>query len=127
MKKMYIFLILLMFVFTSCSSNKKNEILKQLSIDNIKSITVSTQMTDKKQDIVLKKEQWEDLLSRLNNIYLNKTKMEKKNGWQYLFKIEKNDNTTVLISFMENNVTIGNTVYTTDNYNSDDFLYLFKK
>lgn len=121
------FIISILLVVSACSkSNDTNEITKILSEKNIVEIKVSTQMTSKKQDVVLNEEYWGKLLDKFNSFSLKQIDEEKKNGWQYLFKIEQKEDVVTLISFMEDRVTIDGTVYEVEGYNSNDFLYLFE-
>ena len=60
-----------------------------IKIDGIEQITVSTQTTGQKQDVIIEKEKYEDLISKLNSYSLKEITDEKYKGWQYLIKIEK--------------------------------------
>ena len=60
-----------------------------IKIDGIEQITVSTQTTGQKQDVIIEKEKYEDLISKLNSYSLKEITDEKDKGWQYLIKIEK--------------------------------------
>ena len=93
---------------------------------DVKQITVSTQTTEQKQDTLVENEKVDDLIKKLNSYSIRELKAEKEKGWQYLFKIEKKEDEVILISFMEDRVTIDETVYEVEDYNSNDFSYLFK-
>ena len=69
------------------SNNLGDEKSMNLKIDGIEQITVSTQTTGQKQDVIIEKEKFEDLISKLNSYSLKEITDEK--GWQYLIKIEK--------------------------------------
>lgn len=128
MKKHYLILltVIMTLLLISCASeNTKNEIGENIELNKITKITVSTQMTEPKQDVVLKEEKWKELVNKLNAFSLTETSQEKQKGWQYLFKIEQDGNIT-LISFSDNKVTVGETVYEVKNYDPNEFLYLFE-
>lgn len=128
MKKHYLILltVIMTLLLISCASeNTKNEIGENIELNKITKITVSTQMTESKQDVVLKEEKWKELVNKLNAFSLTETSQEKQKGWQYLFKIEQDGNIT-LISFSDNKVTVGETVYEVKNYDPNEFLYLFE-
>lgn len=93
---------------------------------DVKQITVSTQTTEQKQDTLVENEKVDGLIKKLNSYSIRELKAEKEKGWQYLFKIEKKEDEVILISFMEDRVTIDETVYEVEDYNSNDFSYLFK-
>ena len=48
------------------SNNLGDEKSMNLKIDGIEQITVSTQTTGQKQDVIIEKEKFEDLISKLN-------------------------------------------------------------
>lgn len=117
----------LLLVISACSkSNDANEITKTVNEKNIIEVTVSTQMTTQKQDIVLNENDWGKLLDKLSSYSLKRVDDEKKNGWEYLFKIKQKDDVITLISFMENQVIVNGTVYEVKDYDKEDFLYLFE-
>lgn len=130
MKKYFGLVIVLVFtiLLVSCASEKsENEgVSMDIDLEHVEKITVSTQMTDPKQEIALKKEEWEDLIDKLNALSLEQTTDEMKKGWQYMFKIDQKGDVTTLVSFMEDKVIIDETIYRVKDYNSDDFLYLFE-
>ena len=103
------------------SNNLGDEKSMNLKIDGIEQITVSTQTTGQKQDVIIEKEKFEDLISKLNSYSLKEITDEKDKGWQYLIKIE-----ITLISFMDNKVKVNDIVYEVRDYNIDDFSYLFE-
>lgn len=49
------------------SNNLGDEKSMNLKIDGIEQITVSTQTTGQKQDVIIEKEKFEDLISKLNS------------------------------------------------------------
>ncbi|MBQ7245542.1 MAG: hypothetical protein IJS33_01305 [Firmicutes bacterium] len=121
------FLVSLLLVVSACSkSNAANEITKIVNEKNIIDITVSTQMTTQKQDIVLNENDWGKLLDKLSSYSLNRVDDENENGWEYLFEIKQKDDVITLISFMGNRVIVNGTVYEVKDYNKEDFLYLFE-
>ena len=71
------------------SNNLGDEKSMNIKIDGIEQITVSTQTTGQKQDVIIEKEKFEDLISKLNSYSLKEITDEKDKGWQYLIKIEK--------------------------------------
>ena len=97
-----------------------------IKIDGIEQITVSTQTTGQKQDVIIEKEKYEDLISKLNSYSLKEITDEKYKGWQYLIKIEKKGGEIILICFMDNKVKVNDIVYEVRDYNIDDFSYLFE-
>lgn len=48
-----------------------------IKIDGIEQITVSTQTTGQKQDVIIEKEKFEDLISKLNSYSLKEITDEK--------------------------------------------------
>jgi len=52
------------------SNNLGDEKSMNLKIDGIEQITVSTQTTGQKQDVIIEKEKFEDLISKLNSYLL---------------------------------------------------------
>ena len=104
------------------SNNLGDEKSMNLKIDGIEQITVSTQTTGQKQDVIIEKEKFEDLISKLNSYSLKEITDEKDKGWQYLIK----GGEITLISFMDNKVKVNDIVYEVRDYNIDDFSYLFE-
>ena len=77
-------------LLVGCISNDLgDEKSMNIKIDGIEQITVSTQTTGQKQDVIIEKEKYEDLISKLNSYSLKEITDEKYKGWQYLIKIEK--------------------------------------
>lgn len=104
----------------------QNAIIQALYYEKIIAITASTQMTAPKHDIVLNKSDWGKLLDKLTTYSLNPIgEAEDENGWEYRFKIEQEDDITV-IAFMKDRVVVDGIVYEVEDYNSGDFLYLFE-
>ena len=131
MKKQILLLIMaavIAILLAGCMSEKAGNDGKSMNIDlkQVESITVSTQMTDPKQDVEVAGEDVKAVINKLNSYVLEPTAGEAKNGWQYLFKIEQKSGAVTLVSFMEDRVTIDESVYKVEGYNSSDFLYLFE-
>lgn len=130
MKKYFLMTFLLVSVILSvgCVSDKTEEEATSMGIylEQVEQITVSTQMTNPKQDIVLENKDWKDCVNKLNGYSLKQTTNEKKNGWQYLFQIEQRGGVVTVLSFMDDRVTVDGTVYEVEGYDSRDFLYLFE-
>lgn len=128
MKKFYLItLVVSLILLASCASNNSGyEKSMNINLKEIKQITVSTQTTEEKQDVVVENEKVDELIKKLNSYSIRETKAEKEKGWQYLFKIEKKEGGIILISFMEDRVTMDETVYEVEGYDSNDFSYLFK-
>lgn len=116
----------LLFLVSCDSDNSRDEKSMNINPKDVKQITVSTQTTEQKQDTLVENEKVDGLIKKLNSYSIRETKAEKEKGWQYLFKIEKKEDEVILISFMEDRVTIDETVYEVEDYNSNDFSYLFK-
>ena len=116
----------LLFLVSCDSDNSRDEKSMNLNPNDVRQITVSTQTNEQKQDTIVENEKVDDLIKKLNSYSIRETKAEKEKGWQYFFKIERKENEVILISFMEERVTIDETVYEVENYNSNDFSYLFK-
>ena len=116
----------LLFLVSCDSDNSRDEKSMNINPNDVRQITVSTQTNEQKQDTIVENEKVEDLIKKLNSYSIRETKAEKEKGWQYFFKIERKENEVILISFMEERVTIDETVYEVENYNSNDFSYLFK-
>lgn len=115
-------------LLVGCISNDLgDEKSMNIKIDGIEQITVSTQTTGQKQDVIIEKEKFEDLISKLNSYSLKEITDEKYKGWQYLIKIEKKGGgEIILICFMDNKVKVNDIVYEVRDYNIDDFSYLFE-
>lgn len=115
-------------LLVGCVANKSgDEKSMNINIDGIEQITVSTQTTRQKQDVILENEKIEGLISKLNSYSLKEITDERKDkGWQYLIKIEKTGGDNILISFMDNKVKVNDVVYEARDYNIDDFSYLFE-
>ena len=96
-----------------------------INIDGIEKITVSTQTTGQKQDVILRNEDYKGLISKLNSYSIKEISDEKEKGWQYSIKIEKKGGAITMISFMDNKVKVNDIVYEVRDYNTDDFSYLF--
>lgn len=116
----------LLFLVSCDSDNSRDEKSMNINPNDVRQITVSTQTNEQKQDTIVENEKVDDLIKKLNSYSIRETKAEKEKGWQYFFKIERKENEVILISFMEERVTIDETVYEVKNYNSNDFSYLFK-
>ena len=116
----------LLFLVSCDSDNSRDEKSMNINPNDVRQITVSTQTNEQKQDTIVENEKVDDLIKKLNSYSIRETKAEKEKGWQYFFKIERKENEVILISFMEERVTIDETVYEVENYNSNDFSYLFK-
>lgn len=120
-------LVVSLLLLASCDSdNSRDEKSMNINPNDVRQITVSTQTNERKQDTIVENEKVDDLIKKLNSYSIRETKAEKEKGWQYFFKIERKENEVILISFMEERVTIDETVYEVENYNSNDFSYLFK-
>ena len=120
-------LVVSLLLLASCDSdNSRDEKSMNINPKDVKQITVSTQTTEQKQDTLVENEKVDGLIKKLNSYSIRELKAEKEKGWQYLFKIEKKEDEVILISFMEDRVTIDETVYEVEDYNSNDFSYLFK-
>ena len=77
-------------LLVGCISNDLgDEKSMNIKIDGIEQITVSTQTTGQKQDVIIEKEKYEDLISKLNSYSLKEITDEKYKGWQYLKKKKK--------------------------------------
>ena len=114
-------------LLVGCISNDLgDEKSMNIKIDGIEQITVSNQTTGQKQDVIIEKEKYEDLISKLNSYSLKEITDEKYKGWQYLIKIEKKGGEITLICFMDNKVKVNDIVYEVRDYNIDDFSYLFE-
>jgi len=120
-------MIAFMTLLVGCASKNPKEEMEfmNINLDQVEKITVSTQMTPQKQDVVIKNKDYEKIVNKLNSYHL-KQATDPLKGWQYLFKIEQQDGVITLVSFMENRVTVDDTLYEVGGYDSDDFLYLFE-
>lgn len=108
------------------NSSKENNSMN-INPEIIEKIIVSTQMTNPKEDIMIKNENFGDLINKLNSYSIKETKDENEKGWQYLFKLEEKGGEIILISFMDDKVHVNEKTYQVDGYDKDDFLYLFDK
>lgn len=130
MKRKFLLLISfisLVFLGGCFSSSSKENNSMNINPEIIKKITVSTQMTNPKEDIIIKNENFGDLINKLNSYSIKETKDENEKGWQYLFKLEEKGGEIILISFMDDKVYVNEKTYQVDGYDKDDFLYLFDK
>ena len=107
------------------SNNSRDGKSMNINIDGIEKITVSTQTTEQKQDVILRNEDYKGLISKLNSYSIKEISDEKDKGWQYSIKIEKKGGAITMISFMDNKVKVNDIVYEVRDYNTDDFSYLF--
>lgn len=110
-----------------CTS-KKTDVRINMNIDpkGIKEITASSQMTNPKQDIVLEKDQVEELVKKLNSYSLKEIQDEDKKGWQYAFTIERKEDDKTQISFIDHTVQVNDKKYEVKDYKPEDFSYLFE-
>ena len=68
-------------LLVGCISNDLgDEKSMNIKIDGIEQITVSTQTTRQKQDVIIEKEKYEDLISKLNSYSLKEITDEKYKG-----------------------------------------------
>lgn len=128
-KLLVLFMVFVMLLISvACTKNNtKNKIGKEIELDNIAKITVSTQMTDPIKDVVLEEKEWDEVLKKLNTLSLSKVEEEKVKGWQYLFSFEQKVGDNIFIYFVDKNkIYIGNGVYEVSGYEPNDFLYLFE-
>ena len=68
------------------SNNLGDEKSMNLKIDGIEQITVSTQTTGQKQDVIIEKEKFEDLISKLNSYSLKEITDDNIDDFSYLFE-----------------------------------------
>ena len=127
MKRFFTLLICLLFLGACFSKNSKKDDSLNINPELIEKITISTQMTDPKEDLVIKNENFENLINKLNSYSIKEIKDENEKGWQYLFKLEEKGGEIILISFMDDKVHVNEKTYQVDGYDKDDFLYLFDK
>lgn len=127
MKRFFTLLICLVFLGGCFSKNSKEDDSLNINPELIEKITISTQMTDPKEDLVIKNENFENLINKLNSYSIKEIKDENEKGWQYLFKLEEKGGEIILISFMDDKVYVNEKTYQVDGYDEDDFLYLFDK
>lgn len=127
MKRFFTLLIILVFLGACFSKNSKEDDSLNINPQKIEKITVSSQMTDPKEDIAIKNENFENLINKLNSYSIKEIKDENEKGWQYLFKLEEKGGGIILISFMDDKVYVNEKAYQVDGYDKDDFLYLFDK
>ncbi|MFN2938849.1 hypothetical protein ACKX2D_07335 [Lachnospiraceae bacterium YH-ros2226] len=110
-----------------CTSNK-TDVSSTMNIDpkGIEEITASSQMSNPKQDIVLKKDQVEELVKKLNSYSLKEIQDDDKKGWQYAFTIERKGDDKTQISFIDHTVQVDDKTYEVKDYKPEDFSYLFE-
>lgn len=92
--------------------------------DKIKNIIVETTMTEGKSDLVLEKKDYKKFLDKLLSYNILEIKNNNEKGWQYFIKIEADEN--ILISIMDNEISVNDKLYISDNLDKNDFLYLFE-
>lgn len=127
MKRFFTLLICLVFLGGCFSKNSKEDDSLNINPELIEKITISTQMTDPKEDLVIKNENFEKLINKLNSYSIKEIKDENEKGWQYLFKLEEKGGGIILISFMDDKVYVNEKAYQVEGYDKEDFLYLFDK
>ncbi|MGI6177923.1 MAG: hypothetical protein ACOYJO_05700 [Eubacterium sp.] len=126
-------IISMVFIVSACSGNSgENEIAKAINEEEIKEITATTRMTVEPQKITLDESEWSDLLDKFNSYSLKKLNVEESGGgWDYYFRIVQNDDSVISVSFSHSDsiggiVYINDDMYKVENYDSEDFSYLFE-
>lgn len=124
MKRIFIPVILITVILT-IGCNKKDKVYLNIDIEQVDEIAITTQMTDPVTEIDLDRDKWDDVIDKLNSYSLKEIKSEDKKGWEYLFNIKTKDE-VLQISLSEDRISVGEKEYECKDYNSEDFIYLFK-
>ncbi|WP_103981701.1 hypothetical protein [Helcococcus massiliensis] len=114
-------------LLTACQQGKNHQKLGDildLKEDKIKNIIVETTMTKNKTDLVLEKKDYKKFLDKLSSYNTLEIKNNNEKGWQYFIKIEADED--ILISIMDNEISVNDKLYISDNLDKYDFLYLFE-
>ena len=123
-----IFIVIVICFLTACSKKGDvSSIMDYVMVDIVSQISVTSQGGTFVENRVIEENLWERLFSIWGSFSLELKKSCDKNGWEYLFVIEQSNGKTIQLSFGENLVRIGNSVYELTGYDSDDFLFLFDK
>lgn len=124
MKRIFLAAILIALILTIGCANK-DETHLNIDVNQVDEISITTQMTNPVAEINLDKDKWEEVIDKLNSYSLKEIKTEDKKGWEYLFNIKTKDE-LLQISLLEDRMCVGDKEYKCKDYNSEDFIYLFK-
>lgn len=124
MKRIFLAAVLIALILTTGCANK-DETHLNIDVDQIDEISITTQMTNPVAEINLDKDKWEEVIDKLNSYSLKEIKTEDKKGWEYLFNIKTKDE-LLQISLLGDRMCVGEKEYECKDYNSEDFIYLFK-
>ena len=124
MKRIFIPVILITVILT-IGCNKKDKVYLNIDIEQVDEIAITTQMTDPVTEIDLDRNKWEEVIDKLNSYPLKEIKSEDNKGWEYLFNIKTKDG-LLQISLSEDRMCVEEKEYKCKDYNSEDFIYLFK-
>ncbi len=83
-------------------------------------------MTEKPTSVIISSEKWNSFVDTLSKMSLHELKDKNEKGWQYLFTVEYNDKSILQISFLNDKITVNNTVYKVSNYNPNDLQHFFE-
>lgn len=124
MKRILLAAVLIALILTTgCKS--KDKVHLNIDVNQIDEVSITTQMTNPVAEINLDKDKWEDVIDKLNSYSLKEIKSEDKKGWEYLFNIKTKDE-VLQISLSEDRISVGEKEYKCNDYNSEDFIYLFE-
>lgn len=130
MRKILCVITLLVFVLAGCGSTPSGNSADgyyKFNRSGITEITATSQMSDSVKTIAISKENAERLLNRLEELKLQPENTENDlKGWQYLFDIKYEDESTVQITLSEETAVIDGKNYKTDLYEAEDFSEFFE-
>jgi len=90
-------------LLAACSQGTvKADKLMNISADNVEAVYVISQMHDLPKEIELKEEVGLDVIEKLKLFKLKEMPEDKRNGWEYSFRIELKDGTQLRITLVEN-------------------------
>lgn len=125
--KYIIITICTLLLLTACQQGKNHQKLGDildLKEDKIKNIIVETTITEGKSDLLLEKKDYKKFLDKLSSYNILEIKNNNEKGWQYFIKIEADED--ILISIMDNKISVNDKLYISDNLDKNDLLYLFE-
>ena len=125
MKKiLYFVFAVVLFVLLGCSSKQNSEYYK-FNRAGITEIEGTSLMSEDVNNKVIPTEKVEEILNKIEELYLKPANENDIKGWQYLFVVKYNDGSNIVLSLSEQQVKIDGEFYATTLYNSNDFLIYF--
>ena len=123
-KTLYFVFAVVLFVLLGCSS-KQNSKYYKFNRAGITEIEGTSLMSEDVNNKVIPTEKVEEILNKIEELYLKPANGNDTKGWQYLFVVKYNDGSNIVVSLSEQQVKIDGEFYTTTLYISNDFLIYF--